>query len=131
MEAKGRLTVEEAITQARVRRCPNQRCKQPFVKSDGCNKVKCACGTLVCYVCRVAIKAYTHFCQTAHCQHESCGKCPLWTKAEEDDARAMREAGIEAAEAAATDAGVKINVDAILKAGVPVTTVAAVAAPAR
>lgn len=113
------MTVEEAITQAKVRHCPNPRCKQPFVKSDGCNKVACACGTKVCYICRKSIKSYEHFCQTPHCKHDTCNKCPLWTKAEEDDARAMREAGLEAASrvASATD-GLKINVDEILSAGV-------------
>jgi TRIAD3 protein (E3 ubiquitin-protein ligase RNF216) len=122
VEAKGRLTVEEAITQAKIRRCPNPRCKQPFVKSDGCNKVACACGTLVCYVCRKAIKSYSHFCQTPHCTHAECNNCPLWTKAEEDDARAMREAGLQAAsQVASTVAGVNINVDEILTAGTTAT----------
>ncbi|GKY93102.1 hypothetical protein MPSEU_000278400 [Mayamaea pseudoterrestris] len=117
--AKGRLTVEEAISQAKIRRCPNARCKQPFLKSDGCNKVACSCGTFVCYICRKSIKDYTHFCQTPHCQHAGCNKCPLWTKGDDDDARAMREAGLQAAsEYASTATGVNIDVDDILKAGV-------------
>jgi len=53
----------------------------------------------MCYVCQKAIKDYTHFCQTPLCTHKTnCFKCPLYTKAEEDDARAMREAGYAAAD---------------------------------
>ena len=94
-ETKGRLTVEEAITEAKIRKCP--KCGKGFIKSDGCNKIRCGCGTFVCYICRKAIQNYSHFCQAPHCTHTDCNKCPLWTKAEEDDLRAMREAGLEAA----------------------------------
>jgi len=113
---KGRLTVEEAISAAKIRNCP--KCKKAFIKSDGCNKMRCGCGVYVCYVCRSVITGYEHFCQTPHCQHGNCKKCPLWTKAEEDDLRAMREAGIQAAEqvqAEIKDPSLKIDVDTILK----------------
>jgi hypothetical protein len=44
-----------------------------------------------------AVKDYSHFCQTPHCTHQNnCKKCPLYTKAEEDDAAAMRAAGYAA-----------------------------------
>lgn len=36
-ETKGRLAVEEAISAAKIRRCP--ACQKAFIKSDGCNKV--------------------------------------------------------------------------------------------
>uniref|UniRef100_A0A7S2UPE1 RING-type domain-containing protein n=2 Tax=Attheya septentrionalis TaxID=420275 RepID=A0A7S2UPE1_9STRA len=96
-ETNGRKVVEEAMTAAKVRICP--KCKKGFFKSDGCNKITCACGTFICYVCRQPIPpkvGYAHFCQTAHCQHQSCHKCPLYSNAEEDDKRAMREAGMKA-----------------------------------
>lgn len=97
VQTKGRLTVEEAITEAVIRKCP--KCKKPIIKSDGCNKIRCACGAYMCYLCQRAIRDYTHFCQTPHCTHQKgCRKCPLYTKAEEDDARAMRAAGYAAAE---------------------------------
>lgn len=108
-ETQGRLTVEEAITAAKIRKCP--KCKKGFVKSDGCNKVVCGCGTKVCYVCRSSIRDYSHFCQTPHCQHKTCKKCPLYTKTEEDDARAMKEAGLKAAEGQE----VQVDVEGILK----------------
>jgi hypothetical protein len=95
-QTQGRLTVEEAMSAAIIRKCPS--CSQEFVKSNGgCNKVRCGCGTEVCYVCRKAIQGYEHFCQTPHCRHKRCGKCRLWTKNDEDDARARREAGHAAA----------------------------------
>jgi E3 ubiquitin-protein ligase RNF216 len=128
---EGRLEVEEAITEAKIRTCP--KCSARFIKSDGCNKMTCSCGAKVCYVCRkdISNEGYQHFCQTPHCAHASCGKCILYSNAEEDDERAMREAGITAAQryeeqlrsenstAAATTTtnhtGVHIDVEGILK----------------
>jgi TRIAD3 protein (E3 ubiquitin-protein ligase RNF216) len=95
-QTKGRLTVEEAMSAAIIRKCPN--CKQEFVKfAGGCNKVRCGCGTEVCYLCRKAIRGYEHFCRTPLCTHARCGKCRLFTNNDEDDARARREAGRAAA----------------------------------
>jgi len=57
------------------------------------------CKTYICYGCRSEITkdiGYKHFCQTPHCQHKRCYKCPLYSNAEEDDARASREAGLKA-----------------------------------
>ena len=122
-KTKGRITVEEAITNAKIRHCPS--CKKPIVKADGCNKMKCACGTLFCYICRKSVKGYDHFCNTPHCTHKKCKKCVLFTKTEEDDALAMREAGLNAASQVQEslrnkpglgDEDVGIDVDAILKA---------------
>ncbi len=98
-ETSARLQVEEAMTKARIRHCP-KGCKQGFYKTEGCNKMTCpTCKTWICYVCRVEIPknvSYGHFCQTPHCQHQRCNKCPLYSNAEEDDARATREAGLKA-----------------------------------
>jgi hypothetical protein len=96
VETAGRTTVEEAITAAKIRECPT--CKKNFIKSDGCNKIRCGCGAFICYVCRKKISDYSHFCQTPHCDHSKCTKCALYTDAEQDDLRAMREAGLHAAE---------------------------------
>ena len=97
VETQGRLAVEEAITDAKVRHCPT--CKKSFIKESGCNKITCGCGTFVCYLCQEKIKDYSHFCQTAHCTHqENCNKCPLYTNADQDDERAMQAAGLAAAE---------------------------------
>jgi len=93
---EGRLAVEEAISRAKIRKCP--KCNQQFIKSDGCNKITCSCGAKICYVCRAPINGYEHFCQKPHCDHKSCGKCRLYTNDAEDDKRAMREAGITTAD---------------------------------
>ena len=40
---------------------------------------------------------YNHFCQISYCPHTRCNTCPLYSDAEEDDARAAREAGLKTA----------------------------------
>ena len=60
--------VEEAMTEAFVRKC--NKCNRPFVKEDGCNKMKCTCGNLQCYVCSSNVSDYSHF--------ESRMTCPLY-----------------------------------------------------
>eukprot|EP01039_Chlorochromonas_danica_P006965 gene6965-7706_t len=97
-DAHKRLSIEEALTKARVRECP--RCKTPFFKTEGCNKMTCRCGLLMCYICRADISktGYQHFCQVPHCTHKDCKKCRLFTNSEEDDRRAMYEAGLKTLE---------------------------------
>uniref|UniRef100_A0A7S4AHY4 RING-type domain-containing protein n=2 Tax=Pseudo-nitzschia australis TaxID=44445 RepID=A0A7S4AHY4_9STRA len=101
---EGRLKIEEALSEAKMRTCPDPKCKQKFVKIDGCNKMTCPCGMTMCYVCRMPLKNIkgdvyrTHFCGNHDCDHLSCGKCKMYSNDEEDDAQAMREAGIAAKE---------------------------------
>lgn len=100
-KTNGRLKVEEAISQSRIRTCPKPGCKKKFVKESGCNKMTCACGALSCYICRQLISpkvGYNHFCTTPLCDHSRCGKCVLYSNWEQDDERAMRDAGVNAAE---------------------------------
>jgi hypothetical protein len=61
------------------RECP--KCKNKFVKTDGCNKMSCSCGAKICYICRVIIDDYTHFDQTAHHRGTAPanGLCPLYS----------------------------------------------------
>ena len=56
-----RHDVEEAMTDAFVRKCP--KCKVPIMKDEGCNKIICSCGTMICDVCGKDITAegYRHF----------------------------------------------------------------------
>ncbi|KAG8784528.1 hypothetical protein FRC15_003122 [Serendipita sp. 397] len=72
--------VEEAMTNALMRICPNAKCQATFVKTDGCNKITCAkCGQLSCYICRQPIKGYDHFNQTPGAtQATRSKKCALW-----------------------------------------------------
>ena len=127
-ETHGRLRVEEAITAAKIRTCPKAGCGKKFLKTEGgCNKMTCpGCQTLSCYICRALIPkgiGYKHFCQVPHCQHKNCNACPLFSKnVEQDDLRAMREAGLHAAEEvrgqslqAATPTEIRVDVDRILE----------------
>ena len=119
-ETDGRKYVEEAMTQALVRTCPRPFCRKKFLKTDGCNKMTCACGAFVCYVCRREISphvAYGHFCQVPHCNHKSCGKCALFADVEKDDAKRVREAAKEAAKKQKT----AVDVELLLKNPNPIS----------
>lgn len=56
---KARLVLEEKMTEALVRKC--YRCSKPYFKVDGCNKIVCQCGAMMCYICDTAIRGYDHF----------------------------------------------------------------------
>ncbi|KXN81173.1 hypothetical protein AN958_05888 [Leucoagaricus sp. SymC.cos] len=105
-----RHLVEEAMTQALMRNCPN--CKKAFIKESGvrpppppfsftvqlahshlallqqCNKMTCPnCRTLSCYICRQIITGYDHFNQQPGRPYvggsngkEKEKKCVLWDK---------------------------------------------------
>ena len=92
-----RVSVEEAMSEARIRECPNPKCKKRFFKTEGCNKMSCACGKKICYICRkdITSNGYNHFCQVPHCNHKSCGNCVLFTNSVEDDRLAMYDAGLK------------------------------------
>jgi hypothetical protein len=76
--------VAEAMTEAKVRKCPN--CDVAFLKESGCNKMKCpSCRCHMCYVCRSPVQrqGYDHFCQHSYDSCKKCTKCPLWTRNDE------------------------------------------------
>ncbi|ORX52667.1 hypothetical protein DM01DRAFT_1408005 [Hesseltinella vesiculosa] len=70
-----RLYVEKAMADAVKRTCP--RCSLSFQKSDGCNKITCQCGYIMCYVCRKHIgkESYGHFCDHFRETPGPCKKC--------------------------------------------------------
>ncbi|KAF7650672.1 hypothetical protein LDENG_00122560 [Lucifuga dentata] len=91
-EIRMRVLFEERMTAARVRKCV--KCGTGLVKSEGCNRMSCRCGSFMCYLCREPITGYTHFCQHARspgapCRH--CRKCSLWTDPTQDDERIIQE----------------------------------------
>lgn len=68
-----RREVEEAMTAALVRLC--NKCKGPFIKEDGCNKMMCPCGNIQCYVCSRSCD-YNHFDDAR--RGGKAGNCPLF-----------------------------------------------------
>lgn len=54
-----RLFLEEKMTEALVRKC--YKCGRTFFKEEGCNKMTCVCGALMCYICDKPVKGYDHF----------------------------------------------------------------------
>jgi hypothetical protein len=91
-----RRAKEEAMSNALIRHC--NRCKQPFIKSDGCNKMTCsACKNLQCYLCGVNVTAdYAHF-------NAPGSKCPVYSQDQ-----TLEELHAEEVKAAAEAAEAKI-----------------------
>ncbi|OAX80610.1 hypothetical protein ACJ72_05050 [Emergomyces africanus] len=59
-----RQKIEEAMSEALIRTCPNPNCKLKIVKEDGCNKMICVkCRSAMCYVCKkdISSEGYKHF----------------------------------------------------------------------
>src|SRR5271169_4419737 len=51
--------INEAMSEAMVRKC--NKCGLRFLKTDGCNKMKCRCGNMQCFVCSKNVDGYDHF----------------------------------------------------------------------
>lgn len=64
-----RVKVEEAMTKALLRTCPN--CSVSIVKEDGCNKIRCRCGTIICDVCKADItkSTFDHYFNGGRCPY--------------------------------------------------------------
>jgi TRIAD3 protein (E3 ubiquitin-protein ligase RNF216) len=56
---KARRIIEEKMTEALLRIC--YKCKRQFYKEEGCNKMTCPCGALMCYICDKPVLNYKHF----------------------------------------------------------------------
>lgn len=68
-----RRQIEEAMTGAMIRLC--NKCKMPFIKEEGCNKMTCKCGNVQCYICSKSC-GYNHFNDVA--RGGQPGNCPLF-----------------------------------------------------
>lgn len=119
--------VEEAMTQAKIRTCPN--CRTKFLKDeDFCNKLKCpSCKTAICYICRKVIptQGYEHFCihKQGGCIDCLGCYCPLWTQVDDDNQRdmaEMRARGLDEAnriweESLLQQTEIRVDVDSLLQ----------------
>jgi hypothetical protein len=81
-----RHAVEEAMTSAFVREC--NKCHRPFVKEEGCNKMRCSCGNAQCFVCSLDVTDYNHFDRKDASGNLLPDSCPLY---EDTTARLRRE----------------------------------------
>jgi hypothetical protein len=88
-----RTQVEQAMSLAVKRVCP--RCNTSFVRSSGCNKMRCPCGYEMCYICRADISGktrnstYQHFCNhfwqdPTKKKCTECNRCSLYEVEEEE-----------------------------------------------
>ncbi|KAK9460897.1 uncharacterized protein V1516DRAFT_674437 [Lipomyces oligophaga] len=97
-EDRMRVYIEKAMAEAVKRTCP--QCHTSFIKSEGCNKLTCQCGYVMCYVCRKDIKqeGYQHFCDHFRAIPGSacteCDKCDLYKV--EDESISIQRAAKEA-----------------------------------
>ncbi|KAF1951495.1 hypothetical protein CC80DRAFT_424773 [Byssothecium circinans] len=86
--------VEEAMSAALIRHC--NKCKHPFIKLAGCNKMACTrCGNVQCYVCSKDVRDYHHFSDGSGDPRGS-SKCPLHDNVEARHEEEVKKAAAEA-----------------------------------
>ena len=94
-----RHEVEESMSAAVIRQCP--RCKTATIKEEGCNKVSCTCGAMICDFCGKDItkEGYNHFSDGARgLRLSDAKKCPTY-----DDTHARNEKRVDQAEKGALE----------------------------
>ncbi|KAL2267282.1 hypothetical protein VTJ83DRAFT_4559 [Remersonia thermophila] len=89
-----RLVIEEAMSAALIRKC--NKCGTPFIKENGCNKMRCTrsgCKNTQCYVCSESCD-YSHFDDPS--RGGKPGNCPLFDNVEDRHRDEVRRAEEEA-----------------------------------
>ena len=97
VETKNRIMIEEKMTEALIRNC--YYCNNPFMKTEGCNRMRCPnpkCRKSMCYVCRQPVQHYEHFYNTDNGGRPEPGKCPLYINEERLHAQEVQKAAKEA-----------------------------------
>ena len=113
-EVEKRTFIENKMTEAMIRVC--YRCKKPFIKQDGCNKMKCECGGTMCYLCRKPITNYDHFVGEGGTPNPPHQVCPLWSNNEELHASEVATVAIEAKRVANVERpNVKLKIDPTIR----------------
>ncbi|XP_063221965.1 uncharacterized protein LOC134530755 [Bacillus rossius redtenbacheri] len=90
-QVKLRTQIENKMTEALIRECWN--CKKPFIKEDGCNKMTCVCGAMMCYVCRQKVTDYKHFNGQGGTEYT---RCPLYSTNDELHVEVVRQEAMKA-----------------------------------
>ncbi|XP_001603062.1 uncharacterized protein LOC100119259 [Nasonia vitripennis] len=107
---KARHLIEEKMTQALLRTCYN--CKKQFYKEDGCNKMQCYCGALMCYLCDKPVKGYSHFNPQGG---SNTHLCPLWSDDRRLNAESVRKVAEEMKKAMQkANPNLEIDMDSLL-----------------
>jgi TRIAD3 protein (E3 ubiquitin-protein ligase RNF216) len=91
-----RREIEEAMSAALIRKC--NKCSTPFVKEEGCNKMKCTrkgCVNVQCYICSESC-GYDHFDDPK--RGGKNGNCPLFDSVIERHDREVQAAEKKALE---------------------------------
>jgi TRIAD3 protein (E3 ubiquitin-protein ligase RNF216) len=70
--ARMRTLLEEQMSAAMIRNCPNRKCQIAIFKEGGCNCMRCTeCNTVFCFLCRQTLKGrniHEHFGTDKPCQ---------------------------------------------------------------
>jgi hypothetical protein len=68
----------QQLTNNLIRTC--QKCNLSFLKTHGCNLLRCRCGEAQCYSCRANNIGYDHFCNcsSSKTSKKCCNKCDLF-----------------------------------------------------
>ena len=70
--ARKRTLMEEQMSAAMIRNCPNRKCQIAIYKEGGCNCMRCTeCNTVFCFLCRQTLKGrniHEHFGTDKPCQ---------------------------------------------------------------
>lgn len=84
--------LEEARTAALLKKCP--KCNVPIIKEDGCNRLRCPCGGIMCDYCgkEITSTGYSHF-RNDYGDKEDDQKCPA-----DDDFDTRRRNAVKTAE---------------------------------
>jgi len=104
-EVKIRTFLEEHMAETFLRRCPNPKCKKPYERIEGCNHIKCPCGTHSCYLCGKQVdkkRGYDHF-KDGHVgggKDNESSRCtvyntPAWARPNSKEAQAEAEKALQ------------------------------------
>ncbi|CAK9061080.1 unnamed protein product [Durusdinium trenchii] len=93
-ETRIRTFLEEKMAEAVLRRCP--KCHKPYERTEGCNHIRCPCGTHSCYLCGQELdkkRPYDHY-KDGHLgggTNDSSSKCIVYGTPKWAESKKQRE----------------------------------------